>query len=211
MTSRSSPDTTSYHHGNLKNALILAAAELIEERGSIDFSMSETARRAGVSSGAPYRHFKDKEDLLSHVAALGFIGLHAAVNEAIAPLPRGSIARIIQSGHAYMRYVTEKVAFYDLMWGEVLADTHENAELTTLGAFNELVDLVDDWVQAENLVTEPRELAVKLMAMGHGLVSLKMTKRLNRLAPELCIYQCLTDSAQTFLTGIKDEQAKASP
>ena len=199
----------SYHHGDLKNTLIIAAAELIEERGSIDFTMSEAARRAGVSSGAPYRHFKDKEDLLTRVAELGFIGLHSAVNQAIEPLPRGSIDRIISSGHAYMRYVTEKAAFYDLMWGEVLVDTLESAQLSTLGAFNELVDLVDDWIKAEKLSTDPRELAVKLMAMGHGLVSLQMTKRLNRLAPSLCIFQCLTDSAYTFLQGIKDEQTNS--
>ena len=208
MTTSRASASNPYHHGDLKNTLILAAAELIEERGSIDFTMSEAARRAGVSSGAPYRHFKDKEDLLARVAELGFIGLHSAINHAIEPHPRGSIDRIISSGHAYMRYVTEKAAFYDLMWGEVLVDTLENTELTTLGAFNELVDLVDDWVKAEQLTNEPRELAVKLMAMGHGLVSLQMTNRLNRLAPNLCIFQCLTDSAHTFLLGIKDEQTR---
>ncbi|WP_438985427.1 TetR/AcrR family transcriptional regulator [Aequoribacter sp.] len=208
MTTSKATASNPYHHGDLKNTLILAAAELIEERGSIDFTMSEAARRAGVSSGAPYRHFKDKEDLLARVAELGFIGLHSAINHAIEPHPRGSIDRIISSGHAYMRYVTEKAAFFDLMWGEVLIDTLENAQFTTLGAFNELVDLVDDWVKAEQLTTEPRELAVKLMAMGHGLVSLQMTKRLNRLAPNLCIFQCLTDSAYTFLQGIKEEQTK---
>jgi AcrR family transcriptional regulator len=50
-----------YHHGDLRNTLIIAAAELIEERGSVDFAMIEAARRAGVSSAAPYRHFRDRE------------------------------------------------------------------------------------------------------------------------------------------------------
>ena len=57
-----------YHHGDLRNTLIVAAAELIEERNSSDFTIIEAARRAGVSSGAPYRHFKDKEALLLSVA-----------------------------------------------------------------------------------------------------------------------------------------------
>ena len=47
----------SYHHGDLRNALIVAAAELIERDGTLDFTMAEAATRAGVSAAAPYRHF----------------------------------------------------------------------------------------------------------------------------------------------------------
>ena len=51
-----------YHHGDLRDALILAAAALIEEQGSLSFSITDAAKRAGVSSAAPYRHFHDKND-----------------------------------------------------------------------------------------------------------------------------------------------------
>jgi len=208
---------SSYHHGGLRNALIIAATELIEERGSIEFSMSEAARRAGVSSGAPYRHFKDKEALLVAVAELGFMGLQSAIEDAIAPLPLGSIDRIITSGHAYMRYVIDKHAYYDLMWGESLADYHDrvwsmeqSTDALTLSpsiqGFNKLVDLVKEWVDAEGLNTSAREIAVKLLATGHGLVGLHISRRLNRLAPGLCVYECLTSSAHTFLNGVKEQQ-----
>ena len=208
---------TSYHHGDLRNALIIAATELIEERGSIEFSMSEATRRAGVSSGAPYRHFKDKEALLVAVAELGFMGLQSAIEDAIAPLPLGSIDRIITSGHAYMRYVIDKHAYYDLMWGESLADYHDrvwsmeqSTDALTLSpsiqGFNKLVDLVKEWVDAEGLTTSAREIAVKLLATGHGLVGLHISRRLHRLAPGLCVYECLTSSAHTFLNGVKEQQ-----
>jgi len=208
---------SSYHHGGLRNALIIAATELIEERGSIEFSMSEAARRAGVSSGAPYRHFKDKEALLVAVAELGFMGLQSAIEDAIAPLPLGSIDRIITSGHAYMRYVIDKHAYYDLMWGESLADYHDrvwsmeqSTDALTLSpsiqGFNKLVDLVKEWVDAEGLTTSAREIAVKLLATGHGLVGLHISRRLHRLAPGLCVYECLTSSAHTFLNGVKEQQ-----
>ena len=208
---------SSYHHGGLRNALIIAATELIEERGSIEFSMSEAARRAGVSSGAPYRHFKDKEALLVAVAELGFMGLQSAIEDAIAPLPLGSIDRIIASGHAYMRYVIDKRAYYDLMWGESLADYHDQVwsmaqsrDALTLSpsiqGFNKLVDLVKEWVDAEGLTTSAREIAVKLLATGHGLVGLHISRRLHRLAPGLCVYECLTSSAHTFLNGVKEQQ-----
>lgn len=208
---------TSYHHGDLRNALIIAATELIEERGNIEFSMSEAARRAGVSSGAPYRHFKDKEALLVAVAELGFMGLQSAIEDAIAPLPLGSIDRIIASGHAYMRYVIDKHAYYDLMWGESLADYHDrmwsmaqSRDALTLSpsiqGFNQLVDLVQEWVDAEGLATSAREIAVKLLATAHGLVGLHINRRLHRLAPGLCVYECLTSSAHTFLNGVKEQQ-----
>lgn len=208
---------SSYHHGDLRNALILAAIELIEERGSIEFSMSEAARRAGVSSGAPYRHFKDKEALLVAVTELGFMGLQKAIEEAIAPLPLGSIERIIASGHAYMRYVIDKHAFYDLMWGESLADYHDRvwsgqargdalALSPSIQSFNQLVDLVQEWVDAEHLDISAREIAVKLLATGHGLVGLHISRRLHRLAPDLCVYDCLTSAAYTFLNGVRDQE-----
>lgn len=61
-----------YHHGNLKQALIDATLKLVEERGPNGFTMAEAAKLAGVSSAAPYRHFRSKEDLLEEVALQGF-------------------------------------------------------------------------------------------------------------------------------------------
>ena len=63
-----------YHHGDLRNALIVAAAELIERDGTLDFSMAEAAASAGVSAAAPYRHFADKEELLRAVRELAILG-----------------------------------------------------------------------------------------------------------------------------------------
>ena len=61
-----------YHHGNLKEALIRAALELIAQKGPAGFTFAEAARWAGVSPAAPYRHFRDRDELLSNVALRGF-------------------------------------------------------------------------------------------------------------------------------------------
>ena len=61
-----------YHHGNLKEALIRAALELIAQKGSAGFTFAEAARWAGVSPAAPYRHFRDRDELLANVARRGF-------------------------------------------------------------------------------------------------------------------------------------------
>src|SRR4026207_881323 len=61
-----------YHHGNLKEALIRAALELIAQKGPAGFAFAEAARWAGVSPAAPYRHFRDRDELLIDVARRGF-------------------------------------------------------------------------------------------------------------------------------------------
>ncbi|MEM7523934.1 MAG: TetR/AcrR family transcriptional regulator, partial [Pseudomonadota bacterium] len=61
-----------YHHGNLKSALVDAVLSLITEKGPNGFSFAEAARRAGVSPAAPYRHFKDRDDLIVETARRGY-------------------------------------------------------------------------------------------------------------------------------------------
>src|SRR5438046_3982275 len=61
-----------YHHGNLKEALVRAALELIAEKGPAGFTFADAARWAGVSPAAPYRHFRDRDELIADVARRGF-------------------------------------------------------------------------------------------------------------------------------------------
>ena len=63
-----------YHHGNLRHALTVAAAHLVEQHGSDGLSLREAARAVGVTANAAYRHFDDKAALLTAVAARGFSG-----------------------------------------------------------------------------------------------------------------------------------------
>src|ERR1700754_5119881 len=65
-------DVRPYHHGDLRRAIVTAALEILSETQSVDFSLRELARRAGVSHNAPYKHFAEKSDLLAAVSAAGF-------------------------------------------------------------------------------------------------------------------------------------------
>src|ERR1017187_3661904 len=107
-----------YHHGNLKQALLEAAIELIAETGPRGFTLREAARRAGVSHNAPYRHFRDRDDLLAAVATDGFDRLTRA-------MARGSrqaspINRLRRSGLAYvdfaLRWPQHFAAMFDAPW-----------------------------------------------------------------------------------------------
>src|SRR6202041_2945008 len=71
-----------YHHGNLREALVEAALDLIAEKGAAGFTIAEAARLAGVSPEAPYRHFRDAEALLAEVALRGFEQFTADISAA---------------------------------------------------------------------------------------------------------------------------------
>jgi len=71
-----------YHHGNLKEALLQAALDLIAQKGAAGFTFADAARMAGVSPAAPYRHFRDRDELLSSIAQRGFEQFEAALTAA---------------------------------------------------------------------------------------------------------------------------------
>ncbi len=194
-----------YHHGNLRDALILAAAQLIEENASVDFAMIDAARRAGVSSAAPYRHFKDKDALLEAVSQLAFLGLTEASRNIAKTLPLGSEENIIALGKAYIAYVIKHRAFYDLMWGDMGLRGFETADmdLKTSG-FYVLVESVQHWCDAINLSDyNAQELAVKLWAMAHGLACLAMNQQLDKFLPDVDVLSLVESSTRTFLEGLR--------
>src|SRR6476660_9597805 len=77
-------DARPYHHGDLRRAIVAAALEILSETQSVEFSLRELARRAGVSHNAPYKHFAEKSDLLAAVSAAGFELLAARIVDQIA-------------------------------------------------------------------------------------------------------------------------------
>ena len=96
------PAERAYHHGDLNQALRLAAVELIAERGLGAFSLREVARRAGVSHAAPAHHFGDVGGLLTAVAIDGFCRLHEVTAAAAASTPGSAVDRLCAVGRAYV-------------------------------------------------------------------------------------------------------------
>ena len=194
----------SYHHGDLRNALIVAAAELIEENGTPEFSLSEAAKRAGVSAAAPYRHFKDRDDLLEAVADLYFIGLADAAIQAREQSESGSAQSILTLGGPYVNDLTQRPAFYKLMWnqGEVGHDKQRTVERRP--GFDTFVGAVADWCSARSLAeTDALDLAIKLWAMAHGLAVLSMNGQLDPYMPGADVIEMLDSSATAFLEGVE--------
>jgi AcrR family transcriptional regulator len=107
--------TDTYHHGDLRRALIQAALELVAEEKDWNFSLREIARRAGVTHNAPYNHFPQKRDLLDATAAAGHDLLRSELAAAVAKIadPRAALS---QMGSTYVGFGLKNPALYRLMF-----------------------------------------------------------------------------------------------
>jgi AcrR family transcriptional regulator len=124
MPARKRPKT--YHHGDLREALIRAAVELLEEKGLTSFTLRECARRAGVSHAAPAHHFATAADLLAEIAARGFERFVAALGQAAEAAGTLPEARLAAMGQAYVAFALANPAVYGLMFraGRVSRQPH---------------------------------------------------------------------------------------
>ena len=112
-----------YHHGDLRKALIDAAAELAAERGSESVSLREVAKRARVSHAAPYHHFSGKAELLHAVALEGFRLMREEMQVAVARKTRGTpYDRLGALGAAYIRFAARYPYYFKAMFRGVKAD-----------------------------------------------------------------------------------------
>jgi AcrR family transcriptional regulator len=109
--------SSSYHHGDLRAALLAAAGEMLEKQGLASLSLREVARRAGVSHNAPYRHFPDRESLLAALAAQGF----EQFGEALEKRPRREM------GEAYVDFALEHPQRFRLMFSGVRGTSDRRA------------------------------------------------------------------------------------
>ena len=196
--------SNSYHHGDLRNALIMAAAELIEESGHADVAISEAARKAGVSAAAPYRHFKDKEALLEAVSELCFIGLGEESETTRDAWPEGSRDCILALGKTYVNYVSSRPAFYNLMWSREATDLKQDKAHEDRPGFNTFLGAVEAWCRGQELTDcDPLDLALKLWAMAHGLALLTIGGQLEMFMPGADVMEMLETSTHAFLDGVE--------
>ena len=166
------PEARPYHHGNLKEALLAAAVESIAETGPRGFTLREVARRAGVSHNAPYRHFRDRDDLLAAVAADGFDRLTRAMSRG--GLKASPINRMRRSGLAYvdfaLRWPQHFAAMFDAPWDKA---AYPECAATAERCFQTLLGLVRDCQAAQQMPPgDPERKAYHAWALVHGIAKL---------------------------------------
>jgi AcrR family transcriptional regulator len=162
-----------YHHGDLPRALVSAAHGLIESGGYARLTLRETARAAGVSVAAPYRHFADREALLAAVLASGFLELARRTDEA-RRAETDAMAALVAVGLAYVKFAADHPAIYRLMFGPE-CDKAAHPDLMAAGhqALSVLIDAVAA-CKAAGLIgdADVPQVALAGWSLSHGLASL---------------------------------------
>jgi len=164
-----------YHHGNLREALIRAALALIAEKGPAGFTFADAARWAGVSPAAPYRHFRDRDELLADVARRGFEQFAAALEAAWDGGRPDPMTAFERTGRAYLAFARTEPSYYSAMF-EAGVPLEASPELTAAGdrAFAVIRAASERLIEQMPAGRRPPALmmALHIWAMSHGIASL---------------------------------------
>src|SRR5215212_8381738 len=106
-----------FHHGDLREALIAATRDLLIQHGPEGFTLADACRRAGVTTAAPYKHFRDKQEILEEIVLRGFAELTAANTKAVADGGPGTVGGITAMGISYVDFAVAQPAVFRLMFG----------------------------------------------------------------------------------------------
>ncbi len=193
-----------YHHGDLREALIAAAYQLVSEAGADGFSLADACRRAGVSTAAPYRHFKDREELLAEVTARGFGALTVDTKAAVEAEDEGSLASIVAMGRAYVAFAAAQPGLFRLMFGQPhLMGEFPKVSETGGECFGYVIAQVRKYCVAHGVERDANEIAIKLWTFVHGASSLLIDGKYEKVTPGLDVTEMIV-GATPLLVGHRD-------
>lgn len=164
-----------YHHGNLKQALVDATIQLVEERGPTGFTLAEAAKTAGVSAAAPYRHFEGREALITEVARQGFEVFADLMEFAYSKNNKTALAAFEATGRAYLAFARKYPGHYICMFesGISVNAVPDLAAVANRG-FDVLIRAAEELTKNLPPAQRPPASMVSqhIWAMSHGVVEL---------------------------------------
>ena len=162
-----------YHHGDLKSAILDAAEQVLAEKSLDAISMRDLARKAGVSSGAPYYHFRDRSGLVSGLCQRGFSRLGDALNRG---LDRDGMRGMID---AYLVFSKQHESLYQLMFSAEATEGQRAADLNPYAApvFRLLQNAIESESGPQRNLQDQRS-PVAVWCFMHGFASLRMASPL---------------------------------
>jgi len=169
------PKKRGYHHGNLRQALVEAALQLIEAKGPTGFTLSEAAKEAGVTPAAVYRHFEGREDLIAEAARQGYEIFADLMQYAYETGQPSALAAFEATGRAYLAFARKYPGHYIAMFESGIS-VNRTPELATVAARARAVLETAASDLSQHIPAEKRPPAsmfsAHIWAMSHGVVEL---------------------------------------
>jgi len=159
----------SYHHGDLRSALVDAAIGIIAERGVRGFSLAEASRRLGVTTAAPYRHFADRDDLLAAVAARA-LSVFAAMLAGAADTADTPAQRLAAMAGAYVRFAAQQRPLFDTIYNSGLDKSRYPELQRAWEPVDALLTVVLEVSDGDTATAGALADAVEASAHGHAML-----------------------------------------
>ena len=194
-----------YHHGDLREALISASYDLVNEKGADGFSLADACRLANVSTAAPYRHFKDREELMAEVVARGFAELTVGAEAAVEAHGEGTMDGIVAMGHAYIGFALEQHGIFRLMFGgSTSLDEFEHVQEIGNDCFGFLIRQIIAYCDAHNVDQDAEAVAARMWTLVHGASALLMDGKYDKVTPELDVMKMVAEAIPMLLGSSRE-------
>jgi AcrR family transcriptional regulator len=196
-----------FHHGDLREALIAATRELLVEHGPDGFSLADACRRAGVTTAAPYKHFRDKQEILEEIVLRGFEELTAANAKAVDEGGPGTVAGITAMGMSYLDFAVAQPAVFRLMFGHKSA-IKEVKQIDETGnqCLKNVIEQVAAYCRKHGHTADAEKIAIRLWTFVHGASSLQLDGDYERVAPGVNVHDLIADVTPKLLGAAAPEK-----
>jgi AcrR family transcriptional regulator len=196
------PRRAHYHHGGLREALIGATRQLVMERGAENFTLADACRLAGVTTAAPYRHFRSKQEILEEIASRGFDELRQKAMAVVAEKGAGTLEGIVAMGQSYVAFAVNETAVFRLMFGqEPSLKKAEHVAGTGHDCFANLIEQIALYCQRNRVRGDAQEIALRLWTFVHGAASLLIDQDYLAIAPQLDVNSLIANATPGLLAS----------
>ncbi len=193
-----------YHHGDLREALVQASYDLVASHGAENFTLAEGCRIAGVSTAAPYKHFKDRDEVLGIIVTRGFDALSERSMAAVEAAGIGTLAGMVAMGQAYVQFAVDNQPLFRLMFGQhPVLKRDEYVVEEGMCCFSKVIEPVAIYCERNGLPGDPDEMAVRLWTFVHGAASLLIDQDYAAVAPDVDVDALVAGSIPLLLHSHK--------
>lgn len=189
-----------YHHGDLRDVLIDSAYHMVANDGAENFSLADICRCAGVSTAAPYRHFKDRDEILAEVCSRGFEQMTQMAQDAVRAKGEGTLEGITAMGQSYVAFAVENQGLFRLMFGQNQSVSEVDRVVETgKDCFGYLIEQIARYCKSAGIESDADAVAVKLWTFVHGAAALVMDGKYDKVTPGLDVKQLIATATPQLL------------